>query len=272
MEVFVNECSFHEQFQTRKDFKYAVRVFYTVLNELYKKRIQHKTFWDENLFYVYKALRNKVFISSLNSIPDKSLCQALMNILNNKLNAKDWRQECQHSSSDQFTCDNESVTDTSMAELAERKIQNTDLLGFLVNFPKSKFEKNLLVVIIKNQNTEKPINLDCIEDKDTLENWLESKFQLSTFVYDYASTVPPTDKQTVLTDTGRFRAISLPFQSGRKVYLELKTNYYWYVDNRYQGRASHLEVFDSQGRHIGEASLDGTVNLNKQDLRKRLET
>ncbi len=270
MEIFINELSFHEQFYDRSEFKQAIKIFYSVFIELNRKKIEHALYWDENLFQIYKAIENEIFISSLNKIGDKSLRQALINILRNKLNVKDWKLEQLHSSDDWFEWNKDLVTDTSLAELAERKFRNRNLLGLLINFPQSKFANLSVIVIIKNQDEENPINLDCVENKGSLTEWFETNLHLSSIEYDCTSTSPPTDTQTILRDTDRFEPTSM-FPQGRRVYREIETGYYWYVDNKHCGRGSHLEVFSSQGKHIGVADLDGNIDISKVDPRKRLD-
>ncbi len=270
MEIFVNELSLHEQFYNRSEFNKAVRIFYSVFAELNKKRVEHKLYWDEDPFQIYKALENEVFISSLNKIRDKSLRQALIGVLRNKLNVKDWKSERIHSPDDWYQCKEDLVTDTSMAELAERKLQNADLLELLINFPQSKYAVSSFVIIIKKQDDDQPIRLACIDDRVSLAEWLETNLHLSSFEYDNTSTSRPTDEQTILRDKNRFKPTSMLHQ-GRKVYREAQTGHYWYVDNFHTGSAAHLEVFNLQGKHIGEADLDGNIDPTKRDTKKRLD-
>ena len=268
MQVFLNELSLHEQFYDQTNFKEAIRTFYSIFVALRTKQIDKDIFKSGDLFIKYKAVKDKLFIASLNAIPDRSLADAVKDLLFNRLNAKDWQTEQQHSSHDWFECNEEVVTDTSMAELAERQIQNRSLLCTLVNFPCSKFENFSSVKIVKNQ--ENSVDLDCVEDKASLEKWLEENLQLSSFEYDDSSTIRPTDKQTILRDTSRFASSSRSVQD-RRVYKEIKTGYYWYVDNFHSGKAAHLEVFDSQGKHFGESDLEGKINTSERDPRKELD-
>lgn len=55
---------------------------------------------------------------------------------------------------------------------------------------------------------------------------------------------------------------------GAIVYIEKNTGYYWYKDMLHK---THYEVFDSTGKkHIGEANLDGVIDYNKKDSKKRI--
>lgn len=270
MEVFINELSLHEQLHDRQDFKEALKIFFSVFALLNQKGVERQIFKSNELLVRYNAVKNEPFLASLNTVPDKSLDRAIRNILFNKLNTKDWQPQQKHCSDDLFTLEDkeEIVTDTSMAELAERKILEAQLIGMLVNFPRSRFANCSSALVIKNE--EDHIDLDCVEDKASLNNWLEKALQLSSLEYDDSSKFPPTDKQTILRDTSKFNITSLAFQGGRRVYKELETNYYWYVDSFHYGKSAHLEVFNSRGRHLGEADLEGQLDFKKSDPTKKL--
>ncbi|MCX6579451.1 MAG: hypothetical protein NT166_04645 [Candidatus Aminicenantes bacterium] len=267
MKLFINECSLHSQFFTDREFTEALRIFYSIFVVLNKYNIEKTIFKSAELFINYKALRDELFTSSLkHSLRDKSLGQALKEKVFNKNNAIDWNDEREHSLEDSFEYDNESVTGTSMAELAERRLNDLQLLGVLINFPKSKFERLEIARVLKNKTDE--IDLECIEDSGTLEKWLYKHSLLD--IYDETSQEPPIDSQTVLRDSHRFQATSMPFQQGRKVYKEIKTGYYWYVDNLHTGKAVHIEVFNKNFHHLGEADLQGNIDYTSADKTKKL--
>ena len=54
---------------------------------------------------------------------------------------------------------------------------------------------------------------------------------------------------------------------GAPVYKELKTGHLIYLDHLHK---THYEVFDSQGKHLGEMSLNGDLDRTKADPNKRL--
>ena len=56
-------------------------------------------------------------------------------------------------------------------------------------------------------------------------------------------------------------------EHGEPVYREKRTNYYWYWDNFHN---YHYEVFDSKGKHLGEANLDGELDTSKKDKPKTI--
>ncbi len=274
MDIFINECSLHGQYFDIAAFERGIRLIFSLVQELQQIKFNQgmMLYADKEGIKQFKVIKSQSFISSLNALPDKSLRQAFIGLLFNQLNAQDWHADQQHVSSDLFTCNDELVTDTCLAEAAERKLIQADFfIGLLLNFYQSKYADLVQLKIIKNEAIQ-PILIDCADNKNTLQKWLEAIFNLSRYRYDYMARTSPTDEQTVLRDTTLFKLSSLPPYDGRKVYQEVQTNRYWYVDNLHYGHATHLEVFDLQGRHIGEASLDGKLDLTKQDPRKRLST
>ena len=267
MKLFINECSLHRQFFTVREFTEAVRVFYSIFVFLTKHNVERTVFKSAYLFINYRALRDELFASSLkHSLRDKSLALALKNMVFNKHNAIDWNDDRQHSLDDSFEYNNQSVTDTSMAELAERRLNDFHMIGVLINFPKSKFECLEIVQVIKNKTHE--IDLECIENKLTLEKWLKKHSLLD--IYDDSCKESPTDNQTVLRDFRRFEVTPLPLQQGKKIYKEICTGYYWYVDNLHFGKAAHLEVFGKNYEHLGEADLQGNIIPKSADKKKKL--
>lgn len=268
MEIFVNECSFHEQLYEQRELVNAFKQFFTLLNQFNQRNATYMLYHHENLFTIYRVIGSEPLIASLNNLPDKSLRRAVKGVLFNKLNAQDWQNRRVHSSDDFFLCMDDVVTDTSIAELAERKLQKQEMIGLLLNFPKSKFASLRALEISKNEQIL--LNLDCLDDKPALTEWLSEQLQSEQFDYDPASTVPPTDLQTVLRDGFRFQSTT-HYVQGRRVYREIKVEQYWYVDNLHYGLAAHLEVFDHSGSHLGEATLDGQLDVSKRDSRKGLK-
>lgn len=268
MEIFINECSFHEQLYSRHEVVDAFKQFFTLLNLFNQRNAAYKLYHHENLFHFYQIISAEAIIASLNNLPDKSLALAIKGLLFNKLNAHDWQATRVHLSDDLFLCMKDVVTDTSIAELAERKLQKQELIGLLLNFPKSKFAALQTLEITKNEVSK--FNLDCSDDRTALTAWLNEQLQAKQFEYAPNSSVPPTDLQTVLRDVSRFQPTSFYVQ-GRRVYLEIRTEQYWYADNLHYGSGAHLEVFNHSGDHLGEAAMDGQLNADKRDRRKRLK-
>lgn len=267
MEVFINEYSLHEQFVSLDDFSLAIREFFSILNRLLNKNIEHQLYQRSDMIYVYKAIRDEEFNTSLSKLRDKSLKMAVFNLFN-KLSPRDWTQEQIHSPDDMFMYEDEVVTDTCMAELAERFERKMLDISLLVNFPQSKFQDLITVTVIKNG--EISTDLDCVDNKLAFDDWLESNFHLSRLEYNIQLQTPPLDSQTVLRDKKRFERMASPCQGGRTLYREKRSGHFWYVDSFHFGKAAHIEVFDSSGFHLGEADLAGNLDLSKKDSSKKI--
>jgi len=265
MEIFINEVSLQEQYFSDVEFTEVVRSF-TAIFFLINERIKKPRMYKSALFFNYRAIRGEHFQASFKKIRNRQLKDAFRNIVFNKLNPRDWQLERKHRSDDIFEVGSEVVTDTSIAELAERKLQDAELCGLLVNFIRSSFADRAFVDVVKNEQA--PIAVDCVDNQTAMREWLGFHLSLPP-VYALNSKSPPRDEQTVLRDTTRFRITSRIVQ-GNKVYREQRTGYYWYVEHLHCGRGAHLEVFDAQGKHVGEASLEGEIDFSEMDSSKRL--
>jgi hypothetical protein len=124
------------------------------------------------------------------------------------------------------------------------------------------------ITVAKQANEE--IVVACVSDRDGLLYWFRANPQLGILTYDINSPHPPKDEETVLGRRSRFQKTRLVNQ-GRSVYLDRQTYNYWSMDNNHFGLAAHIEVFDAQGRHVGEASLEGILDERRRDPEKSLE-
>lgn len=265
MEIYLNDASFHEQFYERRKFEDALLVFLGVLNILQAVKADYEFYREPHL--PFRAFRGEVLIASINRVSEKSLIQLLFDVLN-RIQAANWREHPVHSANDTFTCGDLDVGDTSLAELSERKLRNRDLVSTLINFPASRYTTKLELDVIKNDSDT--LRLSCAENRSELAAWLKEVLNLSSTDYDYNSTRPPDDCETVLRDITRFHKTG-QLQQGRRVHLEIHTRHYWYVDHLHYGQASHLEVFDARGLHIGEANLEGVLDPGKRDREKTID-
>jgi hypothetical protein len=283
MEIFINEVSLEGQYINEEELRNAVKTFIAIF-VLINQKIQDKKLYKEEsaIFINYEAIRDCNFLASLNLIKNRQLKDGFTDIIFNKQKIKKWRIEKVHSSEDLFDClisdDNyKDVSDTSLAEVTERKLQNPESEYLLINFPNSSFRTahphinhNCLITIIKNNDEINLICLDGIDSKLALECWLEHKLNLSQLEYSLDSGEKIRDEQTILRDITRFRKTALIFQ-GRSIYIELTTGRYWYVDNLHKS-TPHLEVFDKTGKnHLGEADLEGNINYAKSSSKKTID-
>jgi len=282
MEIFINEVSLEGQYFNKTEFEDALTKLIHIF-ELIDEKIQDRILYreDSDRLVIYEAIRSSNFMTSLNKV-NQDARQRFKSRVFNRLNPKEWRKEQLHSPDDWFhyisdeNC--KDVRDTSLAEVAERKLQNPDNKHLVINFINSSFrvphptiKSNCLMIIVKNKDEVNQICLDGIDSKQALEFWLEYNLNLSTLEYALDSTKPPRDVQTILRDSTRFQK-TLRKYDGRFIYCELATGYYWYVDNFHHGQAAHLEVFDKTGKnHLGEADLKGEINKSKSDPTKSID-
>ena len=276
MEIFINEVSLEGQYFTKTEFEQAIKVFRDIFRFIDLNIKNKKLYKDSQVLANREAIKGFIFQASLNKV-NRELKEALRRVVFNKLDPKEWRNEQVHSLNDYFdyvTDDkSENLKNTSLAEVTERSLQNKETTYLLINFTNSRFKlvnpnipKCFLIPIIKNNDEENPINLDCLDEKAALESWVKIKLN----VYDKSVKEPPTDEQTILNDNTRFTRTAMTCQ-GRKIYQEIANKQYWFVDNLHYGEKAHLEVFDKIGKHIGEAGLQGNIDHSKKDPNKTID-
>lgn len=256
-EIFINECSLQGQFQIVAELEEAVKNVISILELIIKKSNLYSELYGVNLFFDFKAIKSETFPKSFNKL-ERDTQLKFKKLLFDKL--KDWRNQRVHQSIDQYTLveTSQKVTDTSIAEVTERKLQKADLAYLLVNFSGSHFQEPHptfrlchSIDVVKNQ-TQPKIHLDCLDSKSAFEEWVQDKLNFLSFLEREAD---------------RFKKTSHVFQ-GQPVYIEIKNGHYWYLDNFHK---NHFEVFNSQGEHLGEADLEGILDINKRDRTKKFK-
>lgn len=272
IEIFINELSLEGQYQTGEEFEQSILIFNNLIQDIKEKIKNNPTFYlDQEKIMLYFAIKKDQFAKSLNNLRDKNIKTVFVNTIYNKNNPKDWRKEQKHSLQDEFKYFQRDVTDTSLAEVAERKLQNKNSIYLVINFQNSSFKEShadiqacCLISVVKNSTFS--IEIDGLDNQKGLHHWISLKLPF----YSNNSIYTPRDNQTILDDKKRFRKTSNIFQ-GRNIYAELTTRTYWYIDNLHTGKASHFEVFDKHGKHIGEANLNGDIDISKRDPNKKLK-
>lgn len=284
IEIFLNEVSLEGQYSTQKEFEDALKIIQSIFESISSVKQKHinKQIYYTQVLLNHQSIRGHNFQSSLNKIKDKSLKRAIINIIFNKVNPKDWQEERIHSEQDNFDYidgeDYKDIKNTSLAEVTERQLINLNSKYLLINFinscfqcPHQEISECNTISIVKNNEIENKIKLDSIEKKTGLENWLQKSCKLNKFTYDQSSSDPPTDTQTILRDTDRFERTQNQCHS-RTIYKEKETGYFWYVDNLHYGKSAHLEVFDKTGKNnIGESDLEGNIDKTKSDNNKSID-
>ncbi len=282
MEIFINELSLEGQYHTDAEFSEAVQVIVELLN-LLQNKIPEKLFFRNDLIKHQKAIKDEILSASVSRLKEPVKEQFKRLVFNN---SQDWNYtKTQDENADYFYLPKidrtrntqnlsiQKVNQTSLAEISERILQKKEDKFIVINFSSSKFTKSDLTTIFKIQNEGQKELLEVLtfDDRDSLETWLELEYEFSKTEYDPNSNIPPTDSQTVLRDTDRFKATNYKIQ-GRIVYEQLKDGTYWYVDNLHHGISSHLEVFNhNTDTHLGEANLEGALDDSKADEKKKVK-
>lgn len=253
MEFFINELSLEGQFHSDQAFEGAVVLFIEIFSYI-REKIKEKKLYKDSLFANRTAIKNESFLASFNRIKNRDIKEAFKRIIFNKLNPKDWRQEQMHPGNINYRCpimDNRCVTDTSVAETAERKLIHPDTEKILINFTCSQFEKfpDLIIRVIKEDEHYVTIDVPFVERKEDIH---------SLVIFE----LEPID--SYLRNPSRFRKTPIIIQ-GRAVFEEIATKRLWYLDNFHK---SHFEVFDKNIKHLGEASLEGILLERKRDPKK----
>jgi len=254
MDIFLNELSLENQFNTIDEFKLSLNEFYLTLDAINNLSIQAHTYYSDNLWY-QRAVNGELFSQSISKLSDKSLRTAFINILKNKLNSKSWTISRIHSDSDVYKCIKINVSNSSIAEIAERK--NIDKLGkhLLVNFNRSKFSKAKLRVLRVSAFREFVHTASTV---DEFGCWAVNN-SIITPKYDATSTHPPRDFHTALSDSSKYKRTNNPVVQGRSVYQEISSGRFYYVDNQHCGQSAHIEVYDHLRNHLGKANLDAQL-------------
>lgn len=162
--------------------------------------------------------------------------------------------------------DGADVTNTSMAELAERKLRDTGLDGCLINIDGSALDDVNPVDLLKVDHARVALPSFCTDAEFVA--WFR-RYVAHIPAYSDDENEPPRDEQTCLADRTLYEPTGREFQ-GRKIYRHTTSRQLYYVDNLHFGAAAHIEIFDKFGRkHVGEASLDGKPRPNTKDPNKK---
>lgn len=267
MQFFFNELSLQEQYLNGRDFEDAIVCLLSTAKKIQEIDYPKELLSDKNNLAAFKPISGKYFLESLKAV-DAGLSKRLKEFIYDTCD--DWRKNQSHSTSDIFAIGVDNVTNTSNAELAERKFNNGVSLCALLNFQDSTLRNQQSIIVIKNGTTT--ITLECIDGVQALQEWTSSheiEITGSANAYDYSSTFPPSDNQTILRQSGRF-ARTHKVEQGRTVYREKRTGYFWFVDNLHRGSESHIEVFDQRGDHVGDSDLEGNINYGNKNATKRI--
>ncbi|MBL9204896.1 MAG: hypothetical protein JNN01_07410 [Opitutaceae bacterium] len=201
------------------------------------------------------------FLSRFNAI-GPSLRQLFRPILFGSELVSNWRDETLCADVDcRLETEEEPVRDCAVCMVYESRkyLEESGILGHRA----SSYSGREMVAVHKLSPPESPLNVVC---GTTITDFtrIARGWECLRVAYDRQSTRPPRDHETVLGhEPERFMYVRRFERNGRrKVYRELATNRFFYVDNLHFGAAAHLEVFDSNELHLGTADLAGVVDLS----------
>jgi hypothetical protein len=263
IKIFINETSFHSQYKLEDDFSEAVGVFRKILKLIseYQQRFGTISVW------INKEAIDDFLEEFLIIVKDEGLKSDIENQIFNKLNANDWKSNPLNKPESKFfyfywnknTNKYEvevSINDT-MSEIGERVLAYSEENYLAINFIESKFQGKKYIQIIKGDaldNFSDIVRIDCVENLEGLQEWFENNFKLDS----------------LFQDRNRFEKTKIKAQ-GQPVFKEIKTGYYWYFDNFHRDfeskevkKPTEIEVFDSQGKHLGVADLEGKIDFSSK--------
>lgn len=265
MQIFINETSLSAQFCDKTLFFDALKLFLSSVKRISEIK-NNKDVFKSNYFFYYTGVKDTYLETLLKENP--SLNSVFVQNMQ-QLNPKSWEKQKNHEDHSTYEYLKKNYTGTSVAELAERRIQDSNLLGFLLNFKDSQFGNISKIQIVKNKINE--VDLDCVITPDSIDTWLiDNKYINPNEVYDENSDLPPLDIQTVLRDMTIFEITTYPRNNGRIVYRRKGTNELWVVDSakKHAGVKEHIEVFDeTTTKHLG-TSIYNEINLNDKYKKK----
>ena len=102
--------------------------------------------------------------------------------------------------------------------------------------------------------------------------------KLSDYIYTaYSKEHPvwgmrvPKDSETILSDRSLFDRTGKLYGKHAQIYRHRVTKHYYYRDTFHKGVDAHLEVFDKNGNHLGEADpITGVIREKSKDPDKKL--
>ncbi len=264
MQVFINEKSLHGQYNdhTIED---AIRTFLTTINIVNGYQI-NKTVYATKYFFDLNAINGTHLGSILSS--NNSLKETFFQ---NIKNAEKWQDNRVHQNNTTYTYNENDYVDTSIAELTERKFQNNELKGFLLNFTHSIFDEIGQIQVLRNGNIN--ITIDCSYDEDSVINWfVQNNFIDPNEQYNTSSKIPPRDYQTILRNNTIFEMTQWR-NHGRRVYRKIGSNELWVVDNMHYGNDAHIEVFrETDKEHLGTSPYnDIRIEIQYRDEGRNIE-
>jgi len=240
MEILLNELSLSGQFGSIGDFiGRGLDPFLSVISEVNSSAntiLKKQNFWQSQV--TRSDTIHDIFIGKISRTNDairksKSLLAAL-------IVEPFWENTRKHNTSDIYKYNGNNILDSSLAESFERD-------KVVISFIHKDFSLTKLSVI-KNATT---VHIDNLLNSGHYFTIAKNRGLIVLFSLKNTTLFIKTTK----------------IQQGQSVFREISANRYWYLDNFHK---THYEVFDSQGKHIGIANLDGSIDASKKDNTKTI--
>lgn len=247
--IYINELSATRQQSDVKGVEQAVKSMLNCLSIL--------DGCDPNMVKIKKYYQGTIFLAmlshniNLDNIKNKDLKKRFKLALKNALN---WTSSSLTDRSASYLYKGCDVTMTSMSESYEQTFP------MLVNFVMSDITEPL-TVIEKKGNVAKKIK--SYSDAKDISNLL---IQLGwrKKIYDYNSSIPPRDEESILADSNSFEPTKYRFK-GSIMYRRKGTNHLCYIDTKHFGMSAHIEEFDEITK-----SMVRTLRINEDVIHHKL--
>lgn len=257
MMAFLNERSLEEHANWGK----ALKFFLRATDEL--KTAGALLFRDSAFFFggSFKQRFNSVSIG----LPPMERALVRQIVFSNAV-WKCWRAERVSAESAEYQCDDPpfSARDESVCEAAEWKFRSSESEPGMLSADDSNFADKSTFRVRNAIAAE--VELPNSVTVEAVRTWIARQ----RGYFDPALNLAPRDSQTILEkDPVRFhRTGRVQYVGGkyRRVYEEANTRRQFYVDEGHPGHSAHLEVFDADGSHLGEADITtGTLDPSKRE-------
>lgn len=263
MIVFVNERSLEEH----SDWGAALRLFWEASVAL----TGHAGRFRDSSFFGGAAFKARFESTLAGATPE--IRAAIRQVAFSNRYWQCWRADQVSLADEMFVCESPEVlmNDESLCEAAERKLQMEGEAICIVSAPQSSFANKPHLNCVKH-STQARAELRNADILATVLSWIADE----RGYYDPESRVAPSDFQTILVkDQERFSRTNRVWHvagKDRRIYKEAATGNYYYVDEGHPGHSAHLEVFDTNGNHLGEANIaTGVVDGQKRDPSKTIK-
>lgn len=206
MKFFLNELSLHGQFNSIQEFLLALSEIFRCRDEINK--VGYQLYCTKSIL-TRPTLNNDSFQQTVMNSRNMNLKRSVMIWLSK--NGPFWDDSREHTSDDYFECDDEIMTDSSLAEAAFG-IAHNQKAGTISVRP-SNFEKTPITIIWHRTNEKIVIKIPNFWDFATLQNHLKQQRPPIRSWLDLANRAAAEFTHLTFLDSARDRLEAEPFNS-----------------------------------------------------------